>query len=127
MTPTAKVVSLLKQNCDKLVGIKAEHVHAFMIKPDDWSNTDCIIRVSELPAGSHEYGNAVPIYERKAVQLEFYYPTSFEQDMDLIEKSVKSFLFAHKIRCYSDAGHVITPDNGNIENTLKFNYIEEDI
>ena len=127
MTPTAKVVSLLKQNSDKLVGIKPEHGHAFMIKPSDWSKKDCLIRVSELPAGKHEYGNTVPINEEKAIQIEFYYPVDCQQDMDLIEKSVKSFLFAHKIRCYSDAGHVVTPDNGNIENTLKFNYIEEDI
>lgn len=127
MTPTAKIVSLLKKNTDHLPGLTANHIHAFMIKPSDWSKTDCVVRVSELPAGAHEYGNAVPINEKKAVQLEFYYPTNYQGDMDLTEKSVKSFLFAHNIRCSSDAGHVITPDNGNIENTLKFNYLEEDI
>ena len=127
MTPTAKIVSLLKKNTDPLPGLTANHIHAFMIKSSDWSNTDCVVRVSELPAGAHEYGNAVPINEKKAVQLEFYYPTNYQGDMDLTEKSVKSFLFAHNIRCSSDAGHVITPDNGNIENTLKFNYLEEDI
>lgn len=126
MTPTAKVVSLLKQHANELPGLKSEHIHAFMIRPNDWSDEDCIVRVSELPAGTHDYGNAVPIYVRKAVQIEFYYPTNYAQDMDLTEKSVKSFLFAHKIRCYADAGHVITPDNGNIENTLKFNFTEED-
>ena len=49
MTPTAKVVSLLKQNCDKLPGLKPEHIHAFMIKPNDWSKTDCVVRVNYLP------------------------------------------------------------------------------
>ena len=127
MTPTARVVSLLKQNANKLPNIKSEHIHAFMIRPNDWSKTDCVLRVSELPAGAHDYGNLVPINEYKAVQIEFYYPVNYQADMDLTEKSVKSFLLAHRIRCSSDAGHVITPDNGNIENTLKFNYIEEEV
>ena len=127
MTPTSKVVSLLKQNCDKLPGLRPEHIHAFMIKPNDWSKTDCVVRVSELPAGSHEYGNLNPISVRRAVQVEFYYPTNYTKNMGLTEKTVKSFLFAHRIRCESDAGHVITPDNGNIENTLKFNFTEEEM
>lgn len=123
MTPTAKVVALLQAaNID---GLKAEHIHAFMIDKNDWSNTDCVVRVSELPDGRHEYGNAVPINEDKSVQVDFYYPKNYKQDMDSIERSVKSFLFAHKIRCESDAGHVMTPDNQSITNTLKFNYKEE--
>ena len=123
MTPTAKVVALLQ--AANLDGLKAEHVHAFMIDKNDWSNADCVVRVSELPDGRHEYGNAVPINEGKSVQVDFYYPKNYKQDMDLIERSVKSFLFAHKIRCESDAGHVMTPDNQSITNTLKFNYKEE--
>lgn len=125
MTPTAQVVHLLKQS--NIPGISSGHVHAYMIDPRDWSNTDCILRVSELPAGGHEYGNAVPINEKKAVQIDFYYPREYTNDMDLMEASVKSFLFAHKYRCYSDAGHVITPDSKSITNTLKFNYLKEDL
>lgn len=127
MTPTAKVRKILVDNCKDIPYLNPKHIHSFMIKPNDWSKTDCIVRISELPAGSHEYGNAVPINERKDVQVEFYYPTNYTHDMDLTEKTVKSILLAHKIRCYSDAGHVITPDTANIENTLKFNYTEEDI
>lgn len=127
MTPTAQVVSLLKQNAKSLPGIESKHVHAFMINQNDWDDQHCILRVSEIPAGQHDYGNAVPIYTRKAIQIEFYYPKDYADDMDLTEKSVKSFLFAHHIRCYSDAGHVITPDTKNIENTLKFNLVKEGI
>ncbi|EDX41653.1 hypothetical protein LMB76_04010 [Limosilactobacillus reuteri] len=127
MTPTAKVRKILVDNCKNIPYLKAQHIHSYMIKPNDWSKTDCLLRISELPAGSHEYGNLEPINERKGVQIEFYYPTNYKNDMDLIEKKVKSILFAHRIRCYSDAGHVIAPDNQNIENTLKFNYIEEDL
>ncbi len=123
MTPTAKIVSLLKDA--NIPGLAPEHIHAFMIDPNDWSDTECVVRVSELPAGTHEYGNSVPINESKGVQVDFYYPKHYKQDMDLIERSVKSFLFAHNIRCESDAGHVMAPDNQSITNTLKFNYREE--
>ncbi|WP_297820010.1 hypothetical protein [uncultured Lactobacillus sp.] len=122
MTPTAQVVSLLKQNTSKLEGLKKEHIHAYMISPQDKTKTDAILVVSEAPGGRHGYGNGVPIFERRRLQLDFYYPPNYEQDMEAIEQKVRAFLFAHSFRCYANAGHVMTPDNKNITNTLKFNY-----
>lgn len=126
MTPTAKVVSLLKTNIDKLEGLKKEHIHAFMIPPQDNTKTDPIIVVSEAGGGRHDYGNSHPIYERGRLQIEFYYPKNYTKDMQKTEHDVRSFLFDQNYICYSNAGHVMTPDTQNITNTLKFNYITED-
>lgn len=124
MTPTARVISLLSSNLDKLPGLEEEHIHAFTIGRDDFDNKTCIVVVSEMPAGSHDFGNDTVIGTYRRIQIDFYYPKDYTGDMDLIEKSVKSFLRAHRIRCFSDAGHVMTPDTENIINTLKFNYLE---
>ncbi|MEY8441800.1 DUF806 family protein [Lactobacillaceae bacterium 24-114] len=124
MTPTAKVVSLLTNNLSVLPGLEEEHIHAFVINKDEVNNKECMVVVSEIPAGSHDFGNNSVIGTYKRIQIDFYYPKDYVGDMDLIEKSVKSFLRTHSIRCYSDAGHVMTPDTENIINTLKFNYLE---
>lgn len=124
MTPTARVVSLLSSNVDVLPGISVEHIHSFAIDRDDDDDKQCIIVVSEIPAGEHDFGNDSVIGTYRRVQIDFYYPKDYTGDMDLTEKSVESFLRNHRIRCYSDAGHVMTPDTENIINTLKFNYLE---
>lgn len=127
MTPAAKVVTLLKQNVDQLEEIQAKHIHAYMISPQDQTKTEPIIVVQEAPGGRHSYGNGVPIFERRRLQIQFYYPKNYTKDMEAIEHSVRAFLFTKKYICYSNGGHVITPDNQNITNTLKFNYQLEDI
>lgn len=124
MTPTAKVVSLLSDNAKLLPGINEDLIYAFGIEKNDANNDSCIVVVSEIPAGSHEFGNNSVIGTYRRIQIDFYYPRDYTGDMDLTEKSVESFLRAHKIRCYSNAGHVMTPDTQNIINTLKFNYLE---
>ncbi|WP_304202389.1 hypothetical protein [Lactobacillus intestinalis] len=127
MTPAAQVVSLIKKNINQFDGLKSEHVHSFMIRQEDKTKTDAIIVVSEQPGGRHTYGNGIPIFERRRLQIEFYYPKNYMKDMEGLEQQIKSFLFAHKYICYSNAGHVISPDQQNITNTLKFNYQKEDI
>lgn len=127
MTPAAQVVSLIKKNINQFDGLKSEHVHSFMISQEDRTKTDAIIVVSEQPGGRHGYGNGKPIFEKRRLQIEFYYPKNYMKDMEGLEQQIKSFLFAHKYVCYSNAGHVISPDQQNITNTLKFNYQKEDI
>lgn len=127
MTPTAKVISLLEDNIDNLPGLISDNIYAYKIDNDNVDNTNVILVVSENSAGEHSFGNNDVLCTKRIIQVEFYYPFDFSEDMDLIEQSVKSFLRANGYKCYLDAGHVMSPDSENIVNTLKFNFFEEDI
>ena len=127
MTPTAKVISLLEDNIDNLPGLISDNIYAYKIDNDNVDNTNVILVVSENSAGEHSFGNNDVLSTKRIIQVEFYYPFDFSEDMDLIEQSVKSFLRANGYKCYLDAGHVMSPDSENIVNTLKFNFFEEDI
>ena len=127
MTPAARVVSLIQNNISQFDGLKKEHVHSFMISQDDKTKTDAIIVVSEAPGGRHIYGNGMPVSERRRLQIEFYYPKNYMKDMEELEKQIRSFLFTYGFICYANAGHIISPDQQNITNTLKFNYQKEEI
>lgn len=124
MTPTAKIVGLLTDNVDSLVGLKEDNICAYKIDEENVDNTNAILVVSEDADGERDVGNDNILSTIKRVSIMFYYPTNFTGDMDLIEKTVESFLYAHGIRRYLNAGHVLTPDSENITNTLKFNYKE---
>lgn len=126
MTPAAYVRSVIESRIDDIPNLSSEHVHAFMIDPSDNTKEDLILVISELVDGGSSYGNDQELDIIRQVQLTFYYPPNYEFDMSEIEKSVKQVLFDQRIRCFSDAGHVMTPDNQNIINTLKFKYTEED-
>lgn len=125
MTPAAYILGLINDNIASIDHLSSEHVHAFMIDPSDNTTTELILVVSELTDDGSDYGNDTEINIIRQVQLTFYYPPDYQYDMTVIEKSVKRVLFSKNIRCFSDAGHVMTPDNQNITNTLKFKYKEE--
>lgn len=127
MTPAAYVRSVIESRIDDIPNLSSEHVHAFMIDPNDNTKEDLILVISELVDGGGSYGNDQELNITRQVQLIFYYPPNYEFDMSEIEKSVKQVLFDQRIRCFSDAGHVMTPDNQNIINTLKFKYTEEEL
>lgn len=124
MTPTAKIVTLLLDNIDVLVGLKADNICAYKIDEENVDNTNAILVVSEDADGERDVGNDNILSTVRRVSLMFYYPTNYTRDMDLIERTVESFLYAHGIRRYLNAGHIMTPDSENITNTLKFNYKE---
>lgn len=124
MTPTAKIVSLLTNNVDVLIGLKPNNICAYKIDEENVDNTNSILVVSEDADGERDVGNDNILSTVRRVSIMFYYPTNYTGDMDLIERMVESFLYAHGIRRYLNAGHVLTPDSENITNTLKFNYKE---
>lgn len=124
MTPAAKIVGLLADNLDRLTGVTAENLYAYQIDDQNYDTTNVILVVTEDSAGDHEFGNGDVISTIRRVSIQFYYPKDFDDDMAKIEKSVEAFLRTRRIRCYLDAGHVLTPDTQNITNTLKFNYLE---
>lgn len=124
MTPTAKIVNLLSENVDVLIGLKPDNICAYKIDEENVDNTNAILVVSEDADGERDVGNDNILSTVRRVSLMFYYPTNYTGDMDLIERTVESFLYAHGIRRYLNAGHILTPDSENITNTLKFNYIE---
>lgn len=126
MTPVSTVTGLIKDNLDKLDGLlKEEHIYGYMIDPNEDTETEPILLVSELPRGRHGYGNDEIIFEKKRIQIQLYYPRDYEGDIEGLESNLKSFLRAHDYYCFQDAGHVMTPDNRQLTNTLKFNYIKE--
>lgn len=127
MTPAAYVRSVIEAKIDAIPNLNLEHVHTFMIDPSDNTKEDLILVISELVDGGSSYGNDQELDIIRQVQLIFYYPPNYEFDMSEIEKSVKQVLFDQRIRCFSDAGHVMTPDSQNIINTLKFKYTEEEL
>ena len=126
MTPAGTVTSLLIDNLDKLPGLTEDNICTYSIDNDNVDDTNLIIVVGEHSAGDADYGNNDVISTHRRIQIQFYYPKDYQEDMALIEKKVKSFLRAHGYRCYVDAGHIITPDTMNILNTLKFNYQESE-
>lgn len=127
MSPVAQVVNLICSNIEQFepLGLKEDYVYPYMIDRDDDSDEDPIVVVSELPRSGHEYGNDTPIYERRRVQLTFYYPRDYEGPEEGLEQCIRSFLLSKNIYCYQNAGHVLTPDSQNITNTLKFNIKKE--
>ena len=124
MTPTAKIVSLLTNNLDKLTGLKSDNIYAYKIDNENVDNSHVILVVSEDSDGQRDVGNDKILATTKRVSIMYYYPRNFDGDMDLIEKSVESFLYAHRIYRYLNAGHIMTPDTENITNTMKFTYQE---
>ena len=127
MTPAAYVRSVIDAKIDAIPNLSLEHVHTFMIDPSDNTKEELILVISELVDGGSSYGNDQELDITRQVQLIFYYPPNYEFDMSEIEKSVKQVLFDQRIRCFSDAGHVMTPDNQNILNTLKCKYPAEEV
>lgn len=125
MTPTAKIVGLLTDNLDKLKEITSDNICAYKIDNENVDDSHVILVVSEDSDGQRDVGNDKILSTTKRVSIMYYYPKNFTGDMDLIEKSVESFLYAHKIYRYLNAGHIITPDTENITNTMKFTYQEE--
>lgn len=126
-TPVADVVSLIRENASLFSDLSSEHVWPYMVDPDDDSQTDAIVVVSELPRRGHVYGNGIPISERRRIQLTFYYPKNWSGDMEGLENQLSSFLLSYGYYNYSNAGHVITPDGQAITNSLNFNYIKEKV
>lgn len=126
-TPVADVVSLIIKNASLFSDLSSEHVWPYMVDPDDDSQTDAIVVVSELPRRGHVYGNGIPISERRRIQLTFYYPKNWSGDMEGLENQLSSFLLSYGYYNYSNAGHVITPDGQAITNSLNFNYIKEKV
>lgn len=126
-TPVADVVSLIRKNAILFSDLSSEHVWPYMVDPDDDSQTDAIVVVSELPRRGHVYGNGIPISERRRIQLTFYYPKNWSGDMEGLENQLSSFLLSYGYYNYSNAGHVITPDGQAITNSLNFNYIKEKV
>lgn len=124
MTPTAKIVNLLSENVDVLIGLKPDNICAYKIDEENVDNANAILVVSEDADGERDVGNNNILSTVRRVSIMFYYPTNYTGDMDLIERTVESFLYAHGIRRYLNAGHIMTPDSENITNTLKFNYKE---
>ena len=127
MTPTARIVGLLSDNVDHLEDILTDNICAYMIDEENVDNTNPILVVSEDNDGQRDMGNNTILSTIKRISIMFYYPINFDGDMDSIEKSVESFLYAHGIRRYLNAGHVMTTDTKNITNTLKFNYKQDEI
>ncbi|MCC4374623.1 hypothetical protein LMB66_03835 [Limosilactobacillus reuteri] len=127
MTPTARIVGLLSDNVANLEDILIDNICAYMIDEENVDNTHPILVVSEDNDGQRDMGNNTILSTIKRISIMFYYPINFDGDMDSIEKSVESFLYAHGIRRYLNAGHVMTPDTKNITNTLKFNYKQDEI
>ena len=125
MTPTAKIVGLLTDNLDKLKEITSDNICAYKIDNENVDDSHVILVVSEDSDGQRDVGNDKILSTTKRVSIMYYYPKNFTGDMDLIEKSVESFLYAHKIYRYLNAGHIITPDTENITNTMKFTYQED--
>lgn len=107
------------------MGLKLDHIYTYMIDKDEQTNTDPIIVISELPRNGHEYGNNIPIYERRRVQLIFYYPKNYMGPEEGLEQKIKNVLRRYGFYCWSNSGHAMTPDSQNITNTLKFNFKKE--
>lgn len=126
MTPAGTVTSLLIDSLDKLPGLTEGNICTYSIDNDNVDDTNLIIVVGENAAGDADYGNNDVISTHRRIQIQFYYPKDYQEDMALIEKSVKAFLRTRGYRCYADAGHMITLDTMNILNTLKFNYQESE-
>lgn len=127
MTPTAKIVGLLTDNVSQLKGITADNICAYKIDNENVDNEHVILVVSEDSDGQRNVGNDNILSTTRRVSIMYYYPINYTGDMDLIEKSVESFLRAHRIYRYLNAGHIMTPDTENITNTMKFTYQEDEL
>ncbi|TLQ03648.1 hypothetical protein FEZ51_08565 [Pediococcus stilesii] len=126
MTPSNFVLNVLSENLTEIPEISVEHIHTFFIPETETATDVPILVISDLPVIREDYGNDNPVDTVKGVQIIIYYPQKyFDGDMESIESRIKSTLLKNRIRCFSDAGHVITPDTQNIINTLKFNYVKE--
>ncbi|MCJ8184808.1 DUF806 family protein [Lactiplantibacillus pentosus] len=120
MTPASKVVALLKENATTLVDIDAANIHAFKIADSDWVDDAPIILVTEIDVDPYIYGNGVAVKAYDEIQIQFYYPADYDQDMNTIEESLKVVMFQNGYHVFSIGGHAITPDTKNTIQTIKF-------
>lgn len=119
MTPAAYVYGILADNIDSIPGLKSDDIFTFDV--DDSAGSDVIVLITEEPGMGDDYGNDNILYANKRIQIDFYYPKDYEEDMNALEQSLKKVLRDNGLYCYSDAGHVLSLDSRNITNTLKFN------
>lgn len=120
MTPASKVVALLKANTATLVNIDSSNIHAYKIADSDWVDDTPIILVTEIDVDTYLYGNGVAVKAYDEVQIQFYYPADYDQDMNTIEESLKVVMSNNGYHFFSIGGHAITPDTENIIQTIKF-------
>lgn len=125
MTPAARIKKLICDHVDEFPQLNEKHVYAYAISAEENTETQPILVISELPRRGHTYGNGVVIDERRRVQITFYYPRDYQEDEEGLEEHLESFLIRYGYFNYSNAGHVLSPDNRKITNTLKFNYVKE--
>lgn len=121
-TEAAKVVTLLKTHTNEFPQLKSEHIHAYMISDEDNNQTDAIVVVKELNRGRRDMANNTAIREIKRIEIDFYYPKNYTQDMEGLEQQVESFLHAYGYEQYSEAGRTMTPDTQNFINTYRYSY-----
>lgn len=119
MTPAAYVYGIIVDNIDSIPGLKSDDIYTFGV--DDSAGSDVIVLITEEPGMGDDYGNDNVLYTNKRIQIDFYYPKDYEEDMNALEQSLKKVLRDNGVYCYSDAGHVLSLDSRNITNTLKFN------
>lgn len=121
MTPTAEVVSILKNN--KLTGVDVKNIHAFSIPSDDWDLTP-ILQINEVTNYPSMFGNNDNNYNKISVQVQVYYSPDYSGNMGATEESIKAAMKANGYRVSDNGVHIPTPDK-NILITIKFNKLKE--
>lgn len=116
------IAARLKGVLDKCDGIAPAHVYTFNIDEQDRTYNGPVFLITEIMATDDGFGNDDAVISTKQVQLEIYYPKDYTDDMDALERQIVMYLRGYGYRCFSNPGHIISPDNLQIIATYKFNY-----
>lgn len=123
MTVAADVRRVLIQA--QLPGVATANIHALRIPPNDWSDTQPIILITEIRDDESVYGNDEPNVLTQQAQVQIYYPLQYAADTDQLQLQLKQVMRQAGYRCYSGTGLFDTPDQQSMMTTLKFNHTKE--
>lgn len=121
MTPAAYIRKIISENINQIPNLTVDDIYTFYVDESN-NNSGALILITENVSLADDYGNNDVLFNIKRVQIDFYYPRDYEDDMAALENSLKRVLRDNGVFCYSDAGHILSLDSMSITNTLKFNF-----
>lgn len=122
MTLASEIRQVIVNSIEKLPNVSSDQIHTFGIKANDWADDKPVFLITEISNNGSGYGDNEATYLQQQAQVQIYYPKDYVGDMDDLENQLKQVMRLARYYCFSDNGHILTPDDGQLMATLKFNH-----
>lgn len=122
MTLASEIRQVIVNSIEKLPNVSSDQIHTFGIKANDWTDDKPVFLITEISNNESGYGDNEATYLQQQAQVQIYYSKDYVGDMDDLENQLKQVMRSDRYYCFSDNGHILTPDDGQLMATLKFNH-----